>query len=410
MTAQPDIPSVSREALIHALYEAAELEHNLMCTYLYAAFSLKSGTAEGLSAAEADATARWRREILRVAIEEMGHLTAVWNITSALGGSPRFGRLNFPLDPGGLPASVVVRLAPFSEAVLQHFIFLERPAESDEPDAAAFQLDFTFRRGISLPRVTPMPVDYETVGDFYVKLATDLKAFVARLGEKDVFCGDRALQISRTEIDFQGCDPVICSLTALKAFDAIVTQGEGAAEENPDSHFCRFLAIRKELAALKAANPAFEPAHPAAVNPVLRRPVRAGVRVWLENEEAAATVDIANTAYMLMLRLLSHSYLIPKPHPAKALCVDLGLGLMRAMAPLGERAARLPAGPSNPHCNAGMSFTALRDAAPFPPGSSATKFFTERFAELLAGARVLLSRANGDARVVQSVRILEELA
>jgi hypothetical protein len=62
----------------------------------------------------------------------------VWNITSALGGSPRFGRMNFPLDPGGLPASVVVRLAPFSEAVLQHFIFLERPAKSNEPDGEGF--------------------------------------------------------------------------------------------------------------------------------------------------------------------------------------------------------------------------------------------------------------------------------
>jgi hypothetical protein len=77
MNAVPDMASVSREALIHQLYEAAELEHNLMCTYLYAAFSLKSGEQEGLSPAEADATARWRREILRVAVEEMGHLTAV---------------------------------------------------------------------------------------------------------------------------------------------------------------------------------------------------------------------------------------------------------------------------------------------------------------------------------------------
>src|SRR4029079_9486379 len=107
------------------------------------------GTDEGLSAAEADATARWRRAILRVAIEEMGHLTAVWNINSARGGSPRFGRLNFPLDPGGLPASVIVRLAPFSEAVLQHFIFLERPKDSAEPDGAGFSPEFTFSRGIT---------------------------------------------------------------------------------------------------------------------------------------------------------------------------------------------------------------------------------------------------------------------
>jgi CDGSH-type Zn-finger protein/uncharacterized Fe-S cluster protein YjdI len=400
-------PEVSREALIHQLYEAAELEHNLMCTYLYAAFSLKSGEDEGLSTSEAEATARWRRAILKVAVEEMGHLTAVWNITAALGGSPRFGRMNFPLDPGGLPANVIVRLAPFSEAVLQHFIYLERPTKSDEPDGAGFTPDFRFTRGDLRARITPMPIDYETVGQFYETLSANLSAFVARVGEKEAFCGDRDLQLSRKEIDFQGCDPVFCSKTALAAFEAIVTQGEGAAEENPDSHYCRFLAIRKELAQLKAVNPEFEPAHPAAVNPVLRRPVRAGVRVWLEDEQAAATVDIANSAYMLMLRLIAHSYLIPRPHPVKALCVDLGLGLMRAMAPLAEQAARLPAGPSNPGCNAGMSFTALRDAAPLAPGISAGKFFVERLRELTAGAQALAS--NGSARVAQSLRILTEL-
>ena len=129
--------------------------------------------------------------------------------------------------------------------------------------------------------------------------------------------------------------------------------------------------------------------------------------MWLENEETAATVDLANTAYMLMLRLISHSYLLPRPHPAKALCVDLGLGLMRAMTPLAERAARLPAGPSNPDCNGGMSFTALRDAAPLPPGVSAGKFFLERLHELLAGTQALA--ANGDARVAQALKILTDL-
>jgi CDGSH-type Zn-finger protein/uncharacterized Fe-S cluster protein YjdI len=399
--------SVSREALVHQLYEAAELEHNLMCTYLYAAFTLKSGTEEGLSAAEADATARWRRAILKVAIEEMGHLTAVWNITAALGGSPRFGRMNFPLDAGGLPANVVVRLAPFSEAVLQHFIYLERPTCSSEPDGEGFVPEFRFTRGDARPRVTPMPIDYDTVGAFYETLSKNLATFVARVGEKEAFCGDRNLQISRKEIDFQGCDPVICSITALKAFDAIVSQGEGASMENADSHYQRFIVIREELKALRAANPHFQPAFPAAVNPVLRRPVRPGARVWLENEETAATVDLANSAYMLMLRLISHSYLLPRPHPAKALCVDLGLGLMRVMTPLAERAARLPAGPSNPDCNGGMSFTTLRDAAPLPPGASAATFFLERLSELSAGATKLA--ANGDARVAQSLKILTDL-
>ena len=79
------------------------------------------------------------------------------------------------------------------------------------------------------------------------------------------------------------------------------------------------------------------------MNPVLRRPVRAGARVWLENEETAATVDLANTAYMLMLRLIAHSYLLPRPHPAKALCVDLALGL-DARDDAARRARGAPAG------------------------------------------------------------------
>src|SRR5664279_4586988 len=104
----------SREHLFHALSEAAELEHCLMCTYLYAAYSLKTGANEGLTAVQLDAVTRWRRTIVEIAIQEMGHLVAVWNITAALGGAPRLGRSNFPIDPGYLPAGIVVKLAPFN--------------------------------------------------------------------------------------------------------------------------------------------------------------------------------------------------------------------------------------------------------------------------------------------------------
>src|SRR5450631_100969 len=134
----------TREQLVHALYEAAELEHNLMCTYLYAAFSLRCGESEVLSAAEAEAVERWRRAIVGVAIEEMGHLAAVCNITIALGAAPRVGRMNFPLDPGYLPAGIVVKLAPFNAHTLQHFIHLERPHGSNEPEGDGFAPDRVF--------------------------------------------------------------------------------------------------------------------------------------------------------------------------------------------------------------------------------------------------------------------------
>src|SRR5580704_7958145 len=149
-------PLLQREVLLHALYEASELEHNLMCTYLYAAFSLKDGEQDRLSAAEAAAVMRWKQVLIGVAIEEMGHLAAVWNITSALGGSPRIGRTNFPLDPGSLPASVVVKLAPFSAETLQHFVFLERPQASAERDGEGFAWERNYIRGSDRVYLIPM--------------------------------------------------------------------------------------------------------------------------------------------------------------------------------------------------------------------------------------------------------------
>ena len=49
--ARPEAPFVieHREALIYMLCQAAELEHGIMCQYLYAAFSLKQSEAEGLT-------------------------------------------------------------------------------------------------------------------------------------------------------------------------------------------------------------------------------------------------------------------------------------------------------------------------------------------------------------------------
>ena len=387
----------SREEILHALYEAAELEHNLMCTYLYAAFSLKDSEDEGLRAQEVEPVRRWRGELLKVSVEEMGHLTAVWNITSALGGTPRFGRANFPLDPGNLPASVTVRLAPFNAATLQHFVYLERPSDSTEPDGAGFAYTRTYGRGNAQARITPMGIDYATVGDFYAALSEGLRGLVERETEDAAFDGDPALQLSPNEVALPAAQRVICLKTAIAAFEAIVIQGEGAPRDTSDSHYHRFTGIREEYQLLLRANPQFVPAFPAANNPVLREPPRPEGRVWIEDPDAIAVVDLANGAYGLMVRLLAYAYAIRGPQAEKSLAVDLAVGLMRAITPLAEKAARLPAGPANPGCNAGMSFIALRDAAPLPPGRAARRIFLERLACFSKAANEL--RCADDPRV-----------
>ncbi len=304
---------ITREHAFHALYEAAELEHNLMCTYLYAAFSLKDGEVDGLSAEEAAAVKRWRSVLIKVAVEEMGHLTAVWNITAAIGGAPRFGRTNFPLDPGLLPAGIVVKLAPFTPATLQHFVFLERPTGSTERDGEGFAYERAYVRGDGTRHLTPMGLNYDTVGDFYIALSKGLREIVAEHGEDATFDGDPALQMSSNEIDLAGAKPVICSKTALAAFDAIVVQGEGAPSDSVGSHYQKFVGVREEYERMLQKNPAFVPAFPAATNPVLRRPPRPEGRVWLENPDAIAVVDLANASYGLMLRLLAYAYALPGP-------------------------------------------------------------------------------------------------
>src|SRR5215813_13715576 len=78
-TAAPEAPFVieHREALIYMLYEAAELEHGIMLQYLFAAFSLKRSTDEGLTEDELAAAERWRKVVAHVATEEMLHLALV---------------------------------------------------------------------------------------------------------------------------------------------------------------------------------------------------------------------------------------------------------------------------------------------------------------------------------------------
>jgi CDGSH-type Zn-finger protein/uncharacterized Fe-S cluster protein YjdI len=396
-----------REAVLHALYEAAELEHNLMCTYLYAAFSLR-GAEDGLAPDEAEATSRWRQALFDVAIEEMAHLAAVWNITSALGGSPRVGRGNFPIDPGYLPASVVVKLAPFNAHTLQHFIFLERPAGSDERDSEAFAVERNYVRGSEVQRLTPMGINYETVGNFYTTLSLGLRGLVERCGEQKVFVGDPALQISLAEFGLSGARPVICAKTALAAFESIVMQGEGAPRDMMGSHFQRFLSVREELLSFERRRPGFKAAFPAATNPVLRRPPRPEGRVWIEDMEASAVVDLANASYSLMLRLFAYAYQCRAPGDEKNLVLRLAIGLMHVVVPLAERAARLPAGPSNPDCHAGISFTALRDASPLPPGRAARVFFIERLQQLTDVAVALAK--GGDRRTQDAAEHLVALS
>jgi hypothetical protein len=126
--AAPEAPFIiqHREALIYMLCLASELEHAIMCQYLYSAFSLKQSVDEGLIEGQLESVDRWRQTVAHVATQEMLHLALVQNLLTSIGAAPHLSRPNLP-PPGRYPPTVSLTLLPFGEPALRHFMFLERP-------------------------------------------------------------------------------------------------------------------------------------------------------------------------------------------------------------------------------------------------------------------------------------------
>src|SRR5215472_2969302 len=164
---EPTIIAQHREQLAYLLTEAAEIEHGILCCYLFAAYSLKRGGRDGLAEDEAAAVARWRAALMSVAIDEMVHLSNVNNLLAAIGFAPQFQRGNLPVPPGYHPSGVVLALAPFDLATLDHFMFLERPEGVEVPDGAGFDPPPYVERATRREALLPSSEDYATVGHLY---------------------------------------------------------------------------------------------------------------------------------------------------------------------------------------------------------------------------------------------------
>lgn len=377
----PMTPASHRAQLVGMLAEAAEIEHCLMCTYLYAAFSLKQGADEGLEAEELAAVQRWRREIIAIATDEMLHLSLANNLAIALGARPHYRRFNFPIAAGLFPADVAVELAPFDEATLDHFVYLERPADVAERDGARYEKT-SYRRQAVAGRLSMLADDYETVGELYDAIARSCELLVQHSGEAKLFIGPRAAQLAPQDFRLPGLMTIGTLAEAKQAIEFIVKQGEGSRSDHAGSHYARFCAIRSEWQALKARRPGFEPARPAARNPVMRSPVVAGLRIHVTAEPAAALLDVANVCYELMLRLLTAMSDVT-PHSEESTArrremADQTLAMMHMMGDIGSALAMLPASPQHPGVNAGMTFTASRTVLAYLSAETATLVLAER--------------------------------
>ena len=379
-----------REQLIHVLTEAAEIEHNLLCSYLYAAFSLKRGAGEGLSGAEAAAVAGWRKSVMSVALEEMAHLALVNNLLVVVGGATHFNRPNFPVPPGYHPAGFTVRLTPFDADTLAHFLYLERPAGEPVADGAKFVAPAPPREPPPT-RITPSSEDYQTIGQLYELIESELKALFRRRGEA-AFAGSGArAQLGPDIVELPGLALVHSLDDALRALQTIVEQGEGARADYEDSHFARFSAIGEEWRRLRQANPRFQPAHPAAHDPVMRVPPEGERRVWITAPAARARLDLANGVYAALIAVLYQLY-EPAQAPTRKALAGCALALMSVLSALGEALARLPASDEHPGVNAGLTFTSPRNVGP----RGGAELIVERLRELSESHAEIIGGAAGN--------------
>jgi hypothetical protein len=371
----------SREHLLHVLAEAAELEHNLLCSYLYAAFSLKRNGDEGLEAAEVQAVSRWRQAILTVCMEEMAHLAQVANLMVALGSRPHFDRPNLPVPPGYHPAGIQVALRRFDRDTLDHFIYLERPADDPMEDAAPYRPAEAPPRRAQSGVLMPSAPAYETIGEFYELLTAGLAQLSARLGERALFIGPADCQMQADEIGIDELSVVTDLASAQRAIHLIIVQGEGSSSGDEQSHHGQFLAIRDEFDRLREARPEFDPAREVAANPVMRQP-QVSERVHVSAEPAASILDAANAVYSLMLRFLVELYDTPRRHgKRRERLLGGATRLMGALGELSDVLTRLPAGPDAPTC-AGVTFAMLRSTEGLAPGVDALRVLSDRLLDI----------------------------
>jgi hypothetical protein len=348
-----------REALIYTLGKAAELEHLIMLQYLHAAFSLKQGEAEGLSAAGAAATQRWRKTLFGIAEQEMLHLALVQNLLTAVGAAPRLARPNFPVPPYLFPAGVRVDLLPFGETALRHFAYLERPQGMAFDDAEGFE---------ALEQATPMAHDeedeiaphlqeFETIGQLYRSVEVGLDHLAERLGPERLFVGQPNAQATEEHFRWPELVAVVDLPTARRAIDTIVEQGEGARGEWRDAHFGRLLGILDELTEFRRQESGFEPARPVAAARV--RPSTHGPTLpTITDPGTARAMDLLNVVNEVLLQMLSRYFAHTDESEAQlGVLADVAVGLMySAVKPLGTVITSLPIGLDHPDVTAGPTF------------------------------------------------------
>jgi hypothetical protein len=412
-TTEPEIVVEHREHLWYLLAEAAQVEHLIMCQYLYAAFSLKTDLDEGLTAEQADAVGRWRDLLTGIAIEEMLHLALVFNVMTAIGAAPPLSRPNFPRDSEDLPGAVHFRLLPFGKDSLTHFLYLERPEGMERVDADGFVPCIPPRDPIQPGELLPRAQDFGTVGHLYRGIEQGLAAFAGHIGERAVFVGPLRAQATPELFRWPQLIAVHDLASATAAINEIIEQGEGARGDWKPAHYGRFLGIWDEYQQLTTADPGFEPARPV-IPAFTRQPYDIASPQPLIGDPLTRTVaELFNLGYETLLQVLNRFFTHTDETDSQLqTLVGAAFQLMAGVVgPLGRALTRLPAGPEYPYRTAGPAFEMYYQFGNFVPWREpAWALLSERAGLLAARSQAAAALPGAPAAVEDAARAAAAVA
>ena len=415
------IELTTREDLINTLHLAAELEHNLMCQYLFAAYSMKRSTSEGLSEVQLEKTRGWGALMTLVARQEMEHMGLVLNLLSAIGGTPYFKRPNFPqrIESYG-KLDIKSELTRFGKDTITRFQGFEAPHPEPGPEfcktrGLASREDiraqllapqsFMPQSRTPAPATTkavdsqtpPAEIPFTSVQDLYVSLALGFVNVTERIGEANLFIGDFNSEIwggpstpygagSMDDLSQYGLDLIqVTNLhSAIEAIVEIVEQGEGILAP-PDyiehTHYCIFTNMLSELGGFDAARPVVR--NPLTqMHPDITAPNEVNIITRPETREIA---KLFNLTYELMLMMMLFLYGSSKKTQAQtvALINAIFFPLMTMfIRPLSEILTQLPAF-KDKKGNAGPGFELSQEMLTLPQPADTWGEF-QRYFDILA--------------------------
>jgi len=429
----------TRAELIDALRVAAELEHGLMAQYLFAVYSMKRYTYEGLDPVQLERVRRWSSSITLIARQEMEHLGLAFNLLAAVGGTPSFTRPNMPQrrDYYG-KAGIKLTLTRGDLSTIKRFQHFEAPEDLlktakdgviDQEAAEAWcqrkdmeidsRADLTDLLGkVALKKHAPpllqgapvLSFGWDSVQQLYETIRDGFEHLDKKLGKSQLFVGKPSLQLfggpsspqhgTMNDLNQYGLDLIEVKdlASARQAITMILEQGEGVvvnASYLRWTHFCLFTKIRREMEEFGLGDLA---ARPVVPNPMtMRHPdVCPEDEVTLMTDPASVAVArLFNGSYELMLLLMLYLYSdnVRTQEQVNALMDAAFFPLMTMFVrPLAEMLTEMPAGDGL--ANAGPGFELNGDVLLFPTLWATWDLFQERFDALVRGFDELL--AGGD--------------